>query len=371
MYKSMEKRKIISAIFAFIAVMATFTGCNKTTRTFDRVYFDFLGTTVYLEIHATNRFPWQKDGIDQCFETVGERLDEISSTFSVEDEGSFVCKFNELNKGESIEVSEDFLRVFNLAVETYDETMGAFNPAVKPLVDLWGFSKKYQLSTYSPTFNFDRVRNEDGSFSPPKQEYVDAFLLLSDFSTISVEETIITKNAESVTVDGVNYRQQIDLSGVAKGYAGDEIARILKDCGYDRFYVSIGTSSMYLSKNAEGSAYKVGLTDPLEPDAPSKDFISVCSGGVSTSGVYQNCYYVDGRRFHHIIDGKTGRPSETDVLSATVWYSDDCFSSAKADALSTAFVVMGSEEAREYAENNGWNYAIVTNDEVIGSGIIA
>ncbi len=360
-YANVIKMKI-TLVFLACFCFVFCNGCSVNNIEKDRLYFDFFGTTVYVNIYDTGGFFWQKQTAEKCFDEIENVLTDLSRDFSCESEDSFVYMFNNLSSGESISVNEEYKSVFNLAKSVYEETDGAFNPAVKYLVDLWGFSKRHSEIEFVKKENYDRDRNVDGSFNLPNSEYITAFKSLADFSKVSLENGYLIKNCESVTVNGITYNQKIDLSGIVKGYASEKIKDIIESYGYKHFYLSIGTSSMYLSTNLSNEPFDLGITDPKNPSGAPNKSIKVKDAFVSTSGTYQNCYTLSGKTYHHIINSKTGEPCETDILSATIVSS----SGALSDALSTAVMVMGADEAKEFLDSNEQviSYVLICNDAV-------
>ncbi len=362
------KKKITTAFRFFIASIVMLTalgGCSTQKTANERVYLDFMGAPTVVVINCSADFFWQKNKLEKCFDEIGAELDSLSAKFSAEDENSVVSKFNVLSCGESLSVDDEFAYVFGLARDVYEKTDGCFDPAVKNLVDLWGFSKRYQQTDYEKTQIFDRDRNDDGSFPLPDQEFVDAFLSLADFSSITLSGNVMTKTCPSVSVQGVTFLQEIDLSGIVKGYASQKISEIVASFGYESFYVSVGTSSMFLSENADGEAWTLGITDPNNQSGAAICSIKVKNSYVSTSGTYENCYTLDGVTYHHIISAKTGAPAETDILSATIL----CDNGAVADALSTAVVAMGSEKALSFLASAGVQYLLITDGGEILSNV--
>ena len=198
---------------------------------------------------------------------------------------------------------------------------------------------------------------------------MNAFLSLSDFSETVIYEKdgtyYVKKSASTVVVDGETYTQTLDLSGIGKGYCADLIADIMREHGFDFGYVDIGGSSIALLKNArrEGQAelgeWEVSV---LAPDKSGGYYFKAYlkDSSLSTSGSYQQYYEIDGVRYSHIIDGKTGAPYQSDVLTASVYGK----SAALADAYSTALCVMGSKKASEFAASlKGYTYTMAVVDE--------
>ena len=268
-------------------------------------------------------------------------LDAVSDTQTV---GSDINNFNYSNTGAVIEIHRYTYEMLNIAHKMYEITQGAFNPAVYRLVDLWGFSSRtYRLNGDLP---YDR-KWDRGSYPLPEQKYIDAFLKLTDFSTVNAYEQdgkyYVKKNSPSVTVDGVEYTQWIDLGGIAKGYAADLSKEIITKYGYDKGYVNVGTSSFTFLKYTDDKAWELGLQDPFNGwSSYAKVFVENVM--ISTSGQYNRRYTTDGVEYSHIIDGTTGRPAQTGIVTITTIGG----SAAEDDCLTTALTVMGLDKAVEF-----------------------
>ena len=297
---------------------------------------------------------------------IKESLKKVEGLLSQDGENSDIRAFNEAAAGEILTVDAITYEALILAKQVYKETDGAFNPALALSVDLWGFSPRFSEKDYTPEKPYDR---EDYKKELPSEEYVDAFLSLSDFSETVIYEKdgtyYVKKSASTVVVDGETYTQALDLSGIGKGYCADLIADIMREHGFDFGYVDIGGSSISLLKNArrEGQAelgeWEVSV---LAPDKSGGYYFKAYlkDSSLSTSGSYQQYYEIDGVRYSHIIDGKTGAPYQSDVLTASVYGK----SAALADAYSTALCVMGSNKASEFAASlKGYTYTMAVGVE--------
>lgn len=329
-----------------------YTGVQYTTYGFFNT-----NTTVscYLPAGETEKLKSLWDG------EIRDTLERISSLLSQDGDDSDVMAFNTAGPGETVEIDALTYRVLSLAKRAYAETDGAFNPALALSVDLWGFSARFNKDGYAPTTPYDRAdyRNE-----LPDEKYVKAFLSLSDFSGTELYEKdgkyFVIKSTAIAEVDGKEYTQQLDLSGIGKGYAADVIADILRANGFEFGYVDIGASSMSLMKNARkeiGAELGKWTVSVLSPEESGKYYFKayVKDASLATSGSYQQFYDIDGRRYSHIIDPSTGEPYQSDVLTASVFGEN----AALCDAYSTAFCVLGSEKAIELAQKlEGYTYTV-------------
>lgn len=344
-------KKIILFLLLFSILLC---GCGGTTDYRSETFFYF-GTSVKLVVvHPSEEY-------DVLIEETQKLLTEIENTVSLEKDDSDLSRYNRLSYGEQIEINQITAELIQKATDAYRLTNGAFNPAVYRLVDLWGFSSRiYGINNFSPTLPYDRERTDE--FYPlPDEKYLQAFLSLTDFTKAELSEEngrfYLKKNAEPITVDGIKYEQQLDFGGIAKGYASDEIKKILNKYGVTEGYLNIGTSSILLLGGADGEPWNLTIRHPRK----NGDYlgIKIENRSVSTSGDYQRYYEKDGKRYCHVINPFTGYPVESDVVSASVLIQDGCL----ADALSTTCMVLGSEKAIELLNSLNYDYAIVASSQ--------
>lgn len=341
------------AIILLLLFSVALCGCGGTVDYRSETFFCF-GTSVKLiVVHPPARY-------DALKEEAEALLSQIENAVSLEAEDSDLSRYNALASSETTEISPITAQLMQKALEAYRLTGGAFNPAVYRLVDLWGFSTRiYGVNGFTPALPYDRVP-ADRFYPLPDEKYIRAFLALTDFTQAELSEEngryYLKKNAPAVTVDGIEYEQQLDFGGIAKGYAADEIKKILDAYGVTEGYLNIGTSSILLLSGADGEPWNLTIRHPRKDG----DYLGVKTENrsVSTSGDYQRYYEAD-RRYCHVINPFTGRPVQSDVVSASVFTDDGCF----ADALSTACMVLGSERAIELLDGLQCDYALVVNEQ--------
>lgn len=146
----------------------------------------------------------------------------------------------------------------------------------------------------------------------------------------------------------------LDFGGIAKGYAGDRLKQIAKKNDIKSAILSLGGNVVAIGSNIDGTAWKVGIADPKNPNE-CLGYVCVCDKSVVTSGCYQRFFEYDDKIYHHIIDSKTGRPADSDLISVTI-IADD---SILADSLSTACFVLGKEKAIELYHSGKFNFEAV------------
>lgn len=248
-----------------------------------------------------------KEAVREAKEEV-QRLDVLLSTGN---DSSEVARMNETGRGN---VSEDTLTILRKAQEIFEETDGAFDFTIYPLMELWGFpTQEYHV--------------------PTEEELADV-LPLVDASDVqcSGREVILGKG------------QKIDFGGIAKGYTSARIMEIFREHGIISGMVSLGGNVQVLGTKPDGSRWQIGIQDP---DSMQGDVLAVLEAedqAVVTSGGYERYFEEDGNTYIHILNPKTGRPAEEGLCSVTVVSEDGTL----ADALSTSLYIMGYEDAVEY-----------------------
>ena len=228
---------------------------------------------------------------------IESELMKVDGEFSMFNPQSTVAR---INSGDStVERSEMFNEIYQLAQTVSKETDGAFDITVAPLVNAWGFGFKHEQL--------------------PTPEQVDSLLQL---------------------------RNQMDFSAIAKGYGCDVVARLLESHGIHNYMVEIGGEVVVSGKNAKGDDWHIGITKPTEDslnvEGEMQTVLSITDHAMATSGNYRNFYYQGGRKYAHTIDPRTGYPVQHSLLSATV-LAENC---ATADAYATSFMVLGVEGAK-------------------------
>lgn len=244
--------------------------------------------------------------LQQGIEAELQKVDRALSTFN---KNSTISK---VNRNESVTLDDMFTDVFTLGERIAQETDGAFDMTVAPLVNAWGFGFKA-----SP---------------PPTRKAINDLKNIVGYQKIRLKAGKIVKD---------NPRVMLDCSGIAKGYGADVVAAYLKKQGVKNYIVEIGGEIVSAGINEKRLPWKIGVTKPVDDsvsvDQELQTVLNVTDKAMATSGNYRNFYYKNGKKLAHTIDPKTGYPVQHSILSATV-LADHC---ATADAYATAFMVMG------------------------------
>ncbi|MEW6244450.1 MAG: FAD:protein FMN transferase [Bacillota bacterium] len=299
-------------IFFAVAVMLSaqlLLSCVPAPQAFEQSEF-IMDTVVTIRAYG-KRAP-------QAVQAAFAEMRKIEALASAYISGSDVWKVNN-SPGQMIEVSADTLAIIQLAQQVSEQTDGAFDISVFPLVQLWGIGKKDE---YVPT-----------------ESEVAAVVASVDFRKIRID-------ADKLLVGIPEGGMGIDLGGVAKGYAADRAAAVLAEHGIKHALINAGGNVVVMGGKPDGSLWRVGIQDPRDPNG----YIAVVrmnTGTVVTSGDYERYFIKDGKRYHHIFDPRTGQPAAAGVIAVSVTAP----TSAQADAYSTALFVMGVDKGMKLVES--------------------
>jgi thiamine biosynthesis lipoprotein len=326
---------ILRRVIVLFAAACSFSGCTKNAVSLRTE--QVLGTVCTINAYDS--------GTKTLYDELFSRLHEIEDEFSVNKATSEVSKVNDAAGDHPVAVTGDVLYVIKEALEYARISNGAFDPTIGPLVKLWGI-------------NTDHAR-------VPSQHEIDGALPL-----VNWRDVVITgdSSADGGTVFLKRKGMSIDLGGIAKGYAADEMVRILKSYNAQCAVIDLGGNIFVYGTKKGGAPWKVGVKDPDNDEgAPALVLTLSNSTTVVTSGVYERYFIQDGKRYHHILDTKTGYPAQSGLLSSTI-VTD---SSIAADALSTISFILGEEKFNalmKSADEQNIRYVFINeNHQVLAS----
>ncbi|NJD03961.1 MAG: FAD:protein FMN transferase [Ruminiclostridium sp.] len=295
--------------------------------------FYSLGTLIRLKLYGGDS--------RSAIEEAQERIFEIDDKMSAFKRDSEITKINDNAGGPAREVSEDTLFVIRKAVWYSKLSSGAFDPTIRPLVNLWG------------------IRTEHAKI-PDEKEIHEAL------SLVNYKDIIIDEKNHTVKLNNAN--QSIDLGSIAKGYAADETADIFHKNGVESAIIDLGGNILALgNKPPDGTEWEIGIQDPWGARGDYIGAVKVINKSVVTSGSYEKYFSSSGKRYHHILDPRTGYPSENGLVSVTI-ISDF---SIDGDALSTCIYIMGIEKGMKLIKSlEGLECILVTEDRrILTSGV--
>lgn len=248
-------------------------------------------------------------------EGIEREMKKVDDALSPFNKNSIISAVNE-NK--PVALNDMFMSVYDLARTVSEDTDGAFDITVAPLVNAWGFGFKHNIA--------------------PTKSTIDSIMNFVGYKKVRMMGRTIMKD---------DPRVMLDCSAIAKGYGSDVVAHYLESMGISNYLVEIGGEIVAKGSNPKGKPWAIGVEKPVDDSLAVKSelqtVLNITDMAMATSGNYRNFYYKDGKKYAHTIDPKTGHPVQHNILSATV-IAKRC---AMADAYATAFMVVGLDKAKE------------------------
>lgn len=263
---------------------------------------------------------------------IDQLLLEVNNDVSTYEKDAFITRFNKADKSLLSPQSKDegihFSKNYYKAKEVYKNTNGHFDPTVTPLVNYWGFG----YTGHKPITSVDSAK-------------VDSLKQYIGFDKIDVKN-----DRKKILFVKENKGVQLDFGAIAKGYGVDAVGELLEANNIRNYLVEIGGEVRARGKNKDQRWWTLGINIPKEDAGLTdfKDLVQVKNSALATSGNYRNFYEVEGVKYSHTINPRTGFPERNPLLSASV-FAKDCMT---ADAYATAFMVMGLDKAYELALAN-------------------
>lgn len=258
--------------------------------------------------------------LDEAETLIGSLEEQVSVT----DEHSDIYAIDHTGSGN---LSGNAAELMEQALELCRRTGGALDISVYPIVRAWGFTT--------------------GSYQVPDEETIQALLPLVDYAKIQYND------ATGAVV--LPAEMEIDLGSVAKGYAGQLAAQMLRERGVESALLNLGGNVQTVGAKPDGSPWQIGIKDPKGEDAMM--VLSIADQAVVTSGGYERYFEQDGQTYWHIMDPFTGHPADSGLISVTIVGDEGVV----CDGLSTALFVMGLEKAADlWAQSCDFEAVFVT-----------
>jgi thiamine biosynthesis lipoprotein len=294
-----------------------------------------LGTLVDIKIYD------ELEDYDVVFDDISKRLNEIESEMTINRDRSEVISINENAGKKYVKVSDDTLNVIRKGKYFSEMSKGKFDISIGPLVKLWDI----------------------GSENPSVPEIADI-----NYKKAKVDYKKVLINEKEKSVMLAEEGMTLDLGGIAKGYAADEIVKIFEAYNVKHGIINLGGNVYVHGTKSDGSDWAIGVQNPDKLRGAYIGIVNITDKTVVTSGIYER-FFMDGdKRYHHILDPFTGFPVENEVASVTV-IADK---SIDADSLSTVLFSSGVSEGIELVEdleNVEAIYVTKSNELIISSGI--
>lgn len=299
---------------ALLLALLVIAGCSSNSQQLQVISGMTMGTTYtvkWFADSASNKALIQAE--------ITQTLAAVNQSMSTYINDSELSQFNQLPADSDIQASEGLFQVLTLADQISRQTHGAFDVTVGPLVNLWGFGPNGRIEHTPSPQTINRM--------------------LADIGFTHLQLDAATRRVQKKKA------LYVDLSAIAKGYGVDQVAQVLVKHGISAYLVEIGGELRAAGHKADGRDWRIAVETPAAGKREVQRIVSVSDTGIATSGDYRNYFEEQGVRYSHTIDPATGQPIQHKLASVTV-LRPDC---AEADALATAFTVMGEQKAYEFA----------------------
>lgn len=255
----------------------------------------------------------------------------INKQMSTYDKESELSRFNQWSGTDVFPVSQNTRAVLSEAIRLGEISNGILDVTVGPLVNLWGFGPDARPEVVPSPETIAQIKASIG------------------LDKLTVTDSGVTKSSPELYVD---------LSTIAKGYAVDKVAELLASKQLNNYLVEIGGEMRVSGEKPEHQPWRIAVEKPVTKERAVQRILTIGDNAIATSGDYRNFYEVDGVRYSHLIDPRTGYPIQHNLVAVTVVHS----SSMTADGLATALNVMGKDEALKVAEKNNLDVLLITRE---------
>ncbi|MFC0444377.1 FAD:protein FMN transferase [Pseudidiomarina halophila] len=306
--------------------LAFFVSCSHAPQQV-AVSGETMGTTYHIRYVSAN----PRHDAEKVKERVDGLLAQINSQMSTYDPDSELSTFNAKQTTEPVVISRSLEHVVRRALEIAEETDGLLDVTVGPLVNLWSFGPEQRPEVIPSAAQLAAARDVTG------------------YQHLSVENHQLQKDIAGLYVD---------LSTIAKGYAVDRVGRLLEQMEIQNYLVEIGGEMLMKGSKPGNQPWRIAIERPDSTQRAAQRIIEPGNNAVATSGDYRNFFEQDGVRYSHIIDPRTGKPIQHNLVSVTV-VTESCMD---ADAYATALTVMGPEDALAFAEAKQLAVMLITRE---------
>jgi thiamine biosynthesis lipoprotein len=315
-------------------ILFLFTACSDNS---SKVAIKFQGSTMGTQYHivliTTNNQHTIEDKLNKSIDDLLLELNQQMSTYIATSE---ISLFNQYKQKNWFPVSYGFAQVVLTAQGVSRQSNGAFDITVAPLIDLWGFGAKTQLTV-------------------PTEQQINKALKNTGYQQIEVR-------VSPPALRKLNPNLRIDLSAIAKGFAVDKISEHLSKNKYSNYLVEIGGEIRNQGLNQKGKPWKIGIEVPEKNTSKTNQTLLTSNVALATSGDYRNYFMKNGIRFSHTINPSTGKPITHKLASVTVLHK----STMMADAYATALMVLGENKGKDFAKTQNIKVNMIIRDNDSG-----
>ncbi|UVL91012.1 FAD:protein FMN transferase [Pseudomonas sichuanensis] len=311
---------------ALLSILMLLTGCEQGP-TLERFGGPTMGSSYSIQYVRQVGGP-APEQVRAAVESILQAIDAHYSTYRGD---STVSRFNQLPANQCLPVDADMLELVTFGQHLAEQSQGAYDLTVEPLLDLWGFGPQARALHVPDAQAQAQVRQRVG------------------YRHLRIEGENLCKDAPI----------ELDFNSIAAGHAVDLIAAHLHKMGIDSFLAEATGELKAMGRKPDGSPWRVALELPREDRQVARQVIAVQGLAVSTSGDYRHYFEDNGRRYSHTFDARLGRPVEHDLASVTVLDA----SALLADGYSTLLLILGPQQGWDFAIAHGIAAVLVTRAE--------
>ncbi|ARU89023.1 FAD:protein FMN transferase [Pseudomonas sp. M30-35] len=318
------KHAVLQPVIA-VALAAALTGCWFSDRV-EEFGGPTMGSSYSVKYVHTDATPDVAEVKAQT-EAILAEVDKQMSTYR---DDSLVSEFNQAPAGSCMQLPEGMLELVRVGGELSEQSDGAFDLTLEPLLNLWGFGPKARAEKVPTPEQVTEARKHIGH----QHLHIDGQSLCKDVGI------------------------QLDFNSIAAGYTVDKIIKRLKELGITSYLVEATGELKAAGKKPDGQPWRIAIEAPRDDERVSQKVLELDGYGISTSGDYRNYFEENGVRYSHTIDPQTGAPITHKLASVTVANR----STLMADGLSTLLMVLGPERGMAYAREAGVAAFFVTRE---------
>jgi len=313
---SMKATSTYCKLLLLLCLLLSLAGCKGEQKITKQIF----AMDTYMELTAYG------DNAEAALKDVINTINQTALDWDPELEKSTVYAMNHA-EGAPVVVSPEIADMLHTAKLVYEQTGGALDLTVYPVVKAWGFI--------------------DSKHTVPTADEIEALKAVPCFDEVDLDIHTVTMPAGT----------ELSFGAVAKGAMAERCRNIVAEYGVKSAFLSLGGNVQTVGLKPDGSKWRIGVQDPNNLSS-YLGIVSVEEAAVVTSGSYQRYFEQDGKTYHHIIDPKTAAPAESGLVSVTVI----CKSGTLADCLSTSLFILGEEAAIEYYRSYEADMILVTED---------
>ena len=323
-----KKHKLICILSIVLILIPILSACKKIKSEPVAKTELLLGTVCTIKIYDKPE--------DKVFEAAFTRIKNLENKLTINKSGSEVDSINDAAGIKPITVSKDTYYCIKEGFKYSALSSGKYDITVGPLVKSWGIGT-------------DNAR-------VPNLSEIDSDKALINYKDVVLDDT-------NMTVMLKRKGMLIDLGGIAKGFVADEVEKVLTSNGVSHAIINLGGNVLTLNNNINGNPWLIGVQNPFsEERGTSIGTLNVSGESITTAGIYERYFEVSGKKYHHILDIKTGYPAENELAGVTVLTGK----SIDGDGIDTAILLMGLKEGLKFITNTkGMEAIFVTRTKEI------